>query len=160
MKTISKLATVAVLAATVTAVQAEAVTSRSVFVGATVIKPLALTQTTPLFFGTFSAGTTAGTVDHFGQTTGGVVYQSGAQPGVFHITGEPNINVNITSSTTALLTNTANPAQTMTATIAVPPATVLTGAGDQDFNSTGSLAVAANQPSGSYTGAYTVTVSY
>lgn len=159
MKTIAKITTAALITSAILAGNAQAVTTKNVFVGATVIKPLALTQVTPLFFGTISSGTTAGTVDHYGYPTGGVVSQGGAKPGVFHVTGEPNTNFTITSSPTATLTKQGS-TETMTATITTPAGSVLDNAGTKDFNSTGILSVAANQASGAYSGTYTVTVSY
>jgi hypothetical protein len=125
---------------------------------ATVLGSLTISQTQALSFGSFSSSATPGTVNHFGQTTGGVTHSgSGAQFGSFAVTGTPNTNYSIVIPATVTLTSGAN---SMTATLNPLTQSATNASGQGFINTTGTLAVAANQASGTYTGTYNVTVNY
>jgi hypothetical protein len=159
----TKITAAALVASLFTANAAQAATATGT-ASATVLSGLTITQTTPLSFGSFSSGPTAGTINHFGSVTGGVSsYAGGAQFGVFTLNGAANSNVTsvlvngVSSSSTVTLTSGAN---SMVANIFAPTGASLNGSGTGFVNVTGTLNVAANQASGAYTGTYTVTANY
>lgn len=151
--------TAAILAASALGATAAHAATATGTASATVLGSLTISQTTPLSFGSFSSSATAGTVNHFGQTTGGVSHSgSGAQFGSFTVNGTPNTNFNIVMPSTVTLSSGAN---TMVATFSpVYTQSATNASGTGVINITGTLAVAANQPSGSYTGNYNMTVNY
>jgi hypothetical protein len=127
-------------------------------VDATVVTSLNATVTTHINFGTFGLidDLSGGTVDTSGTTSNVEVFTAGT-PGLVTIAGAASTLINI-SVTNATLTG---PGTDMTATLSVPSATVTTDAGGAATSAVnGSLAVAAGQTPGSYTGTATVTVSY
>lgn len=157
MKTTATFISTALVASLLVGSAAQAATTTG-NASASVAIPLTIVQTAPLKFGNLSPSATAGTVNHYGQTTGGVTSIGvNAQPALFTVTGLPSANFNIIVPSTTTLTNGA---QSMTATLTAPLqfATDPTGVGA--FNVTGVLAVAANQASGNYTGTYSITVNY
>lgn len=131
---------------------------------AKVVAPIVISATTPLEFGSFASSAAAGTITQAGIVSGGVTaISSGATrtAGVFTITGESSVNTDYTFNlpATATLVSGIN---TMVATL-----TYGSGASGRTLNSgsdtvivNGSLAVAANQASGAYTGTYDVTAVY
>jgi hypothetical protein len=151
--TLSILA-LAVTALTASVAQAQAATGTA---SATVVGSLSIVQQTALNFGSFAPSATAGTIDSYGNTTGGVTGFGGATPAVFNATGSPTTNFTIVSDATVKLTSGAN---SMTATLTAPTVSVTDSTGNRAFNVTGSLPVAASQPSGSYTGTYNINVHY
>lgn len=155
MKTITKIT--AALAATVLGAQAAQAATANGTASATVIGPLAVSQTTPMNFGSFSPSATAGTVTSGGITTGGVAVVSAGSNALFTATGNPNSNFSISVPASISMTSGVN---SMTNTLTAQTVSALDNTGRRDFNVLGTLAVAANQPSGTYTGSYTVTVNY
>ncbi len=157
MKSITKMTAAALAVSVLGASFAQAATTVAGTVSATVIGPLAIVQTTPLSFGSFSASATAGTITSFGVTTGGVTNFSAGSPAVFTVTGNPNTNFSITSPASVVLNSGAN---SMTAALTTPTSSALDNVGSRIFNTIGTLTVAANQASGAYTGTYNVSVNY
>jgi len=156
MKSITKFAAVA--AATVLAAGvAQAATSITGTATATVTGALSVVQTSPLNFGSFSAGTTAGTINNYGVTTGGTTVISAGGPAIFTANGNANTNFTITASSTVVLTSGVN---SMTAALTAPSFSALDNVGARAFNVIGTLTVPANQAAGSYTGTYNVSVNY
>jgi Mat/Ecp fimbriae major subunit len=158
MKTTTKFiaATVAAAALSSSAAYAVGMTANTY---ATIVAPITLTQNTALNFGRFSSGSTAGTINHYGQTTGGVNTLTPGHPAKFTVTGTPNTNYTIAIPATSTLTNGAG-TQTLTATLAAPAADATNATGVGTFNVTGTLSVPANKPAGYYTGTYNITVNY
>ena len=131
----------------------------SLTVNATVLTSASVTQNTALNFGTFALtdDSSAGTVDTTGAATSNVDQMSAPTAGVVDISGTASTVVNI-SVTNATL---AGPGADMIATLTVPSATVTTdGSGAATSNVNGTLAVAAGQAPGSYTGTASVIVAY
>lgn len=158
MKTITKITAAALVASVLGATLAQAATSATGSVNATVVSQLSIVQTASLNFGSFSPSATAGTINHFGQTTGGVTSLGGTQFGVFTVTGTPTTNFNITTTpTTVVLSNGVN---TMSAAISAPTLSATNSVGTGIVNVTGTLSVAANQAGGAYSGSYNVSVNY
>ena len=157
MKSTFKMTAVATLAAALVATAASAATTVSGTASAVIIGNLSVVQQAPLNFGTFSSGTTAGTINSFGATTGGVTVMSIGAPAAFQVTGNPNTNFFITSPASVTLTSGAN---TMPAALTAPTASTLDNTGSRVFNVLGTLTVAANKPAGNYTGTYNVSVNY
>lgn len=129
----------------------------------TITQALDLTETQPLDFGTVISSPAAQTVnmDTNGNRTGGINYNSGlsGQQGKFAVKGRPDTTVHISMDAGATLHNENN--QTMRASlIGSAPEIVLQQDGSGTFSVGGILNVAANQPSGEYTGTYTVRISY
>jgi hypothetical protein len=131
---------------------------------ANVISGLSISQTADLRFGTFSAGSTAGSIDNDGGTRYGVTgYIGGAQRGAFTIVGTPNTHVNYilingsVNHTTVTLTNGSS---SMVAAIHTYNATPLGVSGTATIYVYGVLEVAANQAPGNYLGSYTITANY
>ncbi len=125
---------------------------------ATVTTPLAVLQTQALDFGELSPSATAGTiVASTGATTGGVTQINPGNDAEFSVTGQTSTTYNITVDPTATLSNNGN---SMTANLTAPATDTINGGGNDTFNVDGTLQVAANQPSGVYTGTYNVSVNY
>lgn len=142
---------------------AEAATSQGTS-KATVTAGLTLNQTSELNFGSFFVEASAGTVivDATGNAnaTGGVTMLPGITPqnGVFSITGQAGRALQVTIDSSATLSN-----GTQTMALTLTPGTLpstLSASGVANVNVGGSLAVAANQGTGTYTGSYNVTVIY
>lgn len=131
------------------------------------VNPIAISSTQTLAFGMFAAGSggsvtvSAGGLRNAG---GGVllVPSGGGSAGSFSVTGDPSLTYAITlpANGVVVLTSGAN-------TMAVDNFTsnpVLTGqlsiGGAQTLTVGATLSVGSNQPSGSYSGSYAVTVNY
>jgi hypothetical protein len=127
---------------------------------ATVATALSVEQTTALSFGTFTSGTSTGTINTAGTASGGVTKISNGNPGVFTITGAQNTAINSISGDTAIILTGGD--QSMDATLTYPASgTIVTNSsGVATFNVTGVLNVAANQPARTYSTTYGVTVNY
>jgi hypothetical protein len=140
----------------------------------TVIAPIAVTAGAVLSFGRFSVLAVGGTVDvdtdNTLSKTGGVTLGTGATgtAAQFDVTGDANNTYSITHGGAAVLTSGANTmALTKVSALTAASGTsgnvatgTLSGAGAQTVFVGGSLAVAASQPAGTYTGSVSVTVEY
>lgn len=136
---------------------------------AVLVRTLSVSSTTPLDFGTFAPGATPGTVVMSAagsrSATGGVtlVTTSEGSASTVSLTGTPSTSYSVTLPSSVLLTaNTGNAAMTLNAFT-----TTLTGlqgslssAGLGSFGIGGTLAVSGSQAIATYTGTFTVTLSY
>jgi Domain of unknown function (DUF4402) len=132
------------------------------------LRPIALSNTRPLDFGTLITGATAGTVTVNPRTdartrTGGVTLLGGS-PGAarFTATGTPAVNAFITVGTAPVLVRVSG-----TETMAVSNMTLngartrrIPASGVLDVRVGGRLNVAANQRDGLYSGSFNLTVDY
>lgn len=132
------------------------------------IKPITVTNTRPLDFGTMIVGATAGRVVINPRTdartrTGGVTLAGGTPSAArFAVTGTPAVNAFITIGSAPVLTRVSG-AETMavsnmtlngTRTRRIPASGIL------DVRVGGRLNVAANQRDGLYSGSFNLTVDY
>ena len=130
---------------------------------ARVLKSLTITNASKLDFGTIVSGPTAGTVvisAAGARTCSGVTCSKTSTAAAFDVTGSKSQIVNVTWDNTVTLTNGTT---TMTATLMTNPGTQRTldaAAGKATFAVGGSLAVAANQADGVYSGPFKVYVDY
>jgi len=158
MKTITKItaAALAISAMSATLAQAASTTGTATV---SIVTPISIVQTAAMNFGTISSSSTAGTVNTAGVVTGGVTKIANGNHGVFRVTGTPNAVFYFSQPTTVTLTNGAN---SMNATTSVQLATFgpLSSTGTRDVTVTATLAVAANQPAGTYNGTYNATANY
>jgi spore coat protein U-like protein len=143
---------------------------------ATVVSPITITKTADLSFGRFipsaALGTVAVNTDGTRSFTGGVVLSTGgtaAAAAKFDITGQASSTYTIAYSAGVSLTNGTGGSMALTqvsdlAGTGGALATVATGTlsagGAQSLYIGGTLAVAANQAAGNYTGAISATVDY
>lgn len=141
--------------------------SKTATTEAVIVRPLSLVNTEDLDFGNIIAGTLAGTVtidEDTGarSTTGGATAAGGApRRGEFLGVGQIGILSFVQISAGPTLTN--GTGGTMVSTLAVEGGTGLKlfpGTGIQTFRVGGTLNVGANQQQGTYTGTYTMTVTY
>lgn len=161
MKNTIKLSLAATAAFLASATLAQAANSVTTTATATVLSPIAITQSRALTFGSFTSGSTAGTINNATNAkTGGVtnIDANAGAPAIYTVTGSANATFAITAPSTVTLASTGKPS--MVATLSTPPGGVLNASGTLDFNISGVLAVAANQPAGAYSGTYNVTVAY
>lgn len=91
-------------------------------------------------------------------STSGTQFGSTATAGVLTINADPNVAL-IVSVTGGILSNGTDTILLDTMTY-IPTATTTDGSGNLNINTGGSITIAANQPSGTYTGTYTITVNY
>lgn len=170
MKKIVLAASIAAIAAGLGAGTAQAATgstaSASGTANATVVAPLTITHTggAALNFGNFTAGT-GGTVTISatgGATAGGdvgLLTGSATTADAFTVSGSGTRAFSITPSiTNQVSTGGASPA-TMAFTVTTPASATLV-AGTYTLNVGGQLTVGSGQAPGSYTGSYTVAVTY
>jgi spore coat protein U-like protein len=142
---------------------------------ATVVTPISITKATDLSFGSFYPGASSGTVDVNTNgtrgATGGVVTSALGVPAAaakFDVVGQNSATYTIAYASGVTLTGPGAPmalTQVSDLTGAGGAATLvaagaLSGAGTQSIYIGGSLAVAANQVSGAYTGTISATVNY
>ncbi|WP_298195594.1 DUF4402 domain-containing protein [Novosphingobium sp.] len=134
---------------------------------ATVVAPLQITHTSgaALSFGMFTAGN-GGTVSvsqagaasvtgDIGLVTGGTVSADS-----FTISGGPSRTFTISTSTGNTVAVGGASRANMPLAVSAPTSGTLSSAGTFALKVGGTLTVAASQPAGSYTGTYTVTVTY
>lgn len=136
---------------------------------ASVVRILSVSSTSELSFGTFSAGSTAGTVVMSAAgnrtATGGVtlVSSSGGSQGTVTLTGTPATSYTVSFPSSVTLTATSGGATmnlgSFTSTLTGSQGT-LNSAGSGTFGIGGTLSVSANQPIAVYAGSFTVTLSY
>jgi len=139
---------------------------------ARVVKPITLQKIADLNFDGIIGSATSGTVvvnnNNTASYSGGVIALTGSNAtpisaARFTVTGEPTFTYAISNSggTVTMMSG----SNSLVCTLAAPAAVSVTlgtlpSGGTQDFTVGGSLAVPANQPSGTYTGSWTETVAY
>ncbi len=135
-------------------------------IDATVVANLTVSQSTQMNFGSFSSSATSGTIDQAGNVTGGVTAVAGGAtraPAVFNVTGTGNYPYTFTLPATATIgiggSGGTNP-MTVTLSFATGNGSRTLSSGSENVTINGSLAVAANQAAGAYTGTYNVTANY
>jgi len=132
---------------------------------ASVIAPIAISQTAAMEFGSMSPTAVAGTVvltTAGVRTSTNVDLAAGATPaaGAFSVSGNANSAYSVTLPTTVTLASGAN-SMTLQAFGDDAGATpTIPGTGPATFSVGATLVVGANQAAGGYTGSYTVTVNY
>lgn len=136
---------------------------------AVLVRTLSVASTTALDFGTFAPGAAPGTVVMTAAgsrtATGGVtlVTSAAGSPATVSLSGTPSTAYSVTLPTSVLLTaNTGNATMTLnqfTTTLAGLQGTLST-AGIGTFAIGGTLAVSGSQAIATYTGTFTVTLSY
>lgn len=130
----------------------------------TVKSTLGISERQALDFGTIISAPSISqqvTVNPDGTRSGGVFADSLGknQQGIFNLVGAANTDVKINMDNTAELSNGSG--NTITASLQADRTTIqLDSNGNETLNVGGTLNVAANQPSGEYTGTYTVRISY
>ncbi len=134
---------------------------------AVTLRPLSIVNTDDLIFGTMLRGTTAGTVviDPFTDgraTTGGVTAAGGSPAAARFVTyGGPLQNLQVNRGPLPVLTNGTGGTMNVTnLTLNGPVLRFLTAAGVLDLRVGGTLAVAANQAEGVYSGTFQIIVTY
>lgn len=175
-----KLALISALALSGTTISAYSFAAEvTATANATVIAPIAIANTIPLSFGKFAPGAALGTVivstSGTRTKTGGVILSSigpTISAAKFDVTGDANATYSISHTGTTTLTNTTGAgAETMALTkfsdLLAANATsgdvttgTLSAGGAQSIYVGGTLAVAAAQVAGVYTGTAIVTVEY
>lgn len=132
------------------------------------LRPLSIVKLRDLEFGRLISGTTAGTVvinptTDARTTTGGVTAAGGApQAAQFYTYGTANLTLQVTRGPLPVLAR-AGGGATMNVTqltLNGPTTRFLTAAGLLDLRVGGTLAVAANQLDGTYSGNFNITVTY
>lgn len=134
---------------------------------AEIVAPITLTHTTgaALDFGTFTTGTTGGTVvvDQAGAGTafGDVTLVTGSVEAAdqFTVAGDPSRTFSIAATNGSVSNGLATPTL-MGFTTDVAASGALDGSGAASFSVGGTLTVAGGEPAGTYTGSYDVTVAY
>ncbi|PIR39076.1 MAG: hypothetical protein COV35_04240 [Alphaproteobacteria bacterium CG11_big_fil_rev_8_21_14_0_20_39_49] len=125
---------------------------------AEIVQQLEITQVNALNFGELTSSAVAGTaVASTGSATGGVTVLTPGNAAEFSVTGEPNSTYNIAVEPAVNLTNGVDSAN---ATLTAPVSDITDGTGIDSFEVDGEIELAANQPSGTYTGTYNVSVNY
>jgi hypothetical protein len=141
----------------------------SVNSSASVVRILSVSSTSELSFGTFAAGSSAGTVVMSAagnrSATGGVTLVSTApgSQGSVNLSGTPSTSYTVSFPGSVTLTATGGTATmnlgTFTSTLTGGQGS-LNSAGSGSFGIGGTLSVSANQPIAVYAGSFTVTLSY
>lgn len=141
----------------------------SVNSSANVVRILSVASTSELSFGTFAAGSTAGTVVMSAagnrSATGGVtlVSSAGGSQGTVSLTGTPATSYSVSFPGSVTLTATTGNASmnlgSFTTTLTGGQG-ILNSGGSGSFGIGGTLSVSANQPIAVYVGSFTVTLSY
>ena len=128
---------------------------------------ITISQSQTLKFGTFVAGSTSGTITIYpdGSTEYNDLryFEGNAQRAIFSIKGDPNssYNINLPANNTVQLTDDNNHSMYVNDFSSTPSETgSLNSNGNQTLKIGATLLIKANQPSGSYSGTYYVTVSY
>lgn len=126
---------------------------------AVVADSLFVTEATPLSFGAFTSGPTAGRIGFTGVASGGVNIVSPGNRGTMQVSGTPNAPLSYSLPLTVTLQSGAN---SLIAEVGVSAGTswFLRADGTQEVTIIGALDVAANQPAGHYTGSYEFRVDY
>lgn len=138
---------------------------------ATVVSPIAFTNTNTLAFGKFTNAAGTVTVDPAGARTAGttsalLINNSTHEAGQLDVTGDVNATYSISLTGDDLSDGTNTMAlDTLTAAASTATGTPITtgtldGSGNQNLKIGGTLTVSPTQPSGVYTGTYAVTLEY
>lgn len=155
-------------AALIPAASAQAAKTATANTRAVILKPLTIVKVNDLNFGNIVPGATAGTVvinaaSGASSKTGGVtIFGTNHNNASFTVTGSGGHNYIITLGAAPKLTR-AGGTQTMTMTALTlngAKTRAMPAAGTATLTIGGTLAVAANQTPGSYTGTFSVTVAY
>jgi hypothetical protein len=162
MNSVTKISAAAALSAIVFTGSQALAASATGSASATIAQPIAVSETTSLNFGTVTTSASAGTAvvsTASGLTTTGGVAAFGGTPSAaaYSVTGEGSSAFTVSLPTTATISSGAN---TMTVDTFTHNAGAALSGGSATFNVGATLNVGANQPSGAYTGTYTVTVNY
>lgn len=143
------------------AAEADSISANSI---ASVISPISVVETTGLDFGAFSSPTSSGTVvrEIFSRSvTGGIELISADQgsPANFTTSGEP---LAIYSTTLPVSTTVTKGIDTMTVNnfVFLAPSVLISLVGTSFFVVGATLEVGADQPTGTYTGTYQLSVIY
>ena len=159
LKAIVATTTLAALGLGATAANAATATATA---KAKILRQVTVTNTSDLQFGIIVTAPSASTVvvsTAGGRTCGAVLVCTGATTAAgFTIAGTTGQVVTVSVPTSATLTETGG--ATMTASLTTPPATILLAASAGAFSVGGTLAVAANQQDGDYSGTFVATVNY
>ncbi|TPG56490.1 DUF4402 domain-containing protein [Sphingomonas glacialis] len=128
-----------------------------------ILRPVAVTKTADLMFGTVLPATSTATVAirQDGVRTCGSPLRCYGTPsaGRFHVVGVSGQIVCISLATTRV-TLTDGAAHTMTANLSLSTSSLALAGGSGDFGIAGVLSVKANQAEGAYAGQYVVSVDY
>ncbi|WP_037498640.1 DUF4402 domain-containing protein [Sphingomonas jaspsi] len=165
---LAALAAAATLAAT-PALAAPVAASPAAKASARIVKPLTLTATRDLDFGTIVVGTLSGpqtvAVSQGGALSGcagGLTCSGTVQSAQYKVTGTNNFTVNVTA-TASNLTNTTSGGNELLSFTPDAPATVAlgnSGASGVNFTVGGSISIASTTVDGLYKGDINVTVDY
>lgn len=144
---------------TATSVYAISITGN---VSAVIKAAITAIQTQQMNFGTISSAATAGTVtlSPAGVRTSTLQYYNTAAAGTFTITAAPSTALTVTYGNGTLTSGANNMTVSNFTSSSTPASNTTDGSGNLTLNVGADLAVGANQPSGSYAGTYTVTLSY
>jgi hypothetical protein len=156
MKRMTKLAAT-VLAANAfvaSAAFADSITSTAT---ATIVAPISIVENQALSFGTFASTTTPGQVSAFG-TSGAILRIADGQLGIFTVTGTGNSVYTLDNPGALTLSSAGRPPMSGTVDVLYGQRNLTSGTDTIEVN--GILDVPANQPSGTYTGTYTLNVHY
>lgn len=128
---------------------------------AVIKRNITATETQTMDFGTISTTGSAATVtlSAAGTRSSTLSYYGTSKPGIFTITSEPSTALTI-SFGNGTLSNGTNTMALSNFTNNSTPAATTDSSGNLTLNVGADLAVGANQASGTYTGTYTVTISY
>jgi len=134
---------------------------------ATVVTPIAISNSTGLVFGKFAAstgGTVVMSTAGVRTKTGAVVLLSGTagNAAAFSVTGDANATYAITLPSTATVTHTDTVTTMSAGTFTSNPSATgtLSAGGSQTVNVGATLTVGSAQTAGSYSGTYAVSVEY
>jgi len=123
----------------------------------TIVSPITIVENRALSFGTFASSTTAGQVSATG-TSGGVIRIANGQTGLFTVTGTNNSLYTLDNPGTMTMTSTGRPSMTSVVDVLYVARQLTNGTDTIEVN--GIMDVPANQPSGTYTGTFTLNVHY
>lgn len=135
-------------------------------IGASVITPLTLSESSTLEFGQLQSSGTAGTVvidAADGRTaTGGTTLEGGTvQSGTWSVQGEPSTAYTITLPESDVVLSSGSDSMIVTDfTDSEGGSAVTDGAGTDSFSIGATLNVGADQAEGDYSGSYEITIAY
>ena len=162
------LASILAVTSAVGTAQAQASATATANATATILGGLALTWVEDLNFNDLIPGTTPGTINMVADgsantviVTGGVLWLGPRQTAVFLASGTPNRQITATVSPASIQISNGTDFMTVDTWSVFPPVPIFLGPlGNMQINVGGMLHVPAAQPSGFYTGVFTLTVAY